>query len=136
MPIATTSGAIIPPNAKVLYWRNDGTFDLIEENSIFLYFFSFSVTFILGIWSRNFIFSLVPVDFYILIDFSNWHFYCSNLHWLEPLVTSWKNNLCQKLFWPFTAPARINCSSKLKMFANSLQIPCLEPRTFKVVFKF
>ena len=120
MPIATTSGAIIPPNAKVLYWRNDGTFDLIEENSIFLYFFPFSVTFILGIWRRNFIFSLVPVDFYILIDFSNWHFYFSNA-----LIGTSKGQLISKclsgvIVWTKKTNENIVRISALTFFIASL----------------
>ena len=46
---------------------------------------------------------------------------CSNLLYLRNLQEKVKKAFCyQKLFWPFTV--RTNCSSDLKIFANSLPL--------------
>ena len=82
LPIATTSGAIIPPNAKVLYWRNDGTFDLIEENSIFLYFFPFSCSHVYT-WNLEQKFHFLTCSCRFLHP--NWFSQLDTMQWLELL---------------------------------------------------
>ena len=70
------------------------------------------------IWNRSFLFLTFPACFYIPIIFSNLNYNCSNFLDLRNLQEQVKKAFCyQKLFWPFTV--WINCSSDLKIFANS-----------------
>ena len=65
-----------------------------------------------------FYFLTFPACFSIPIIFSNLNYNCSNFLDLRNLQEQVKKAFCyQKLFWPFTV--RINCSSDLKIFANS-----------------
>ena len=60
-----------------------------------------------------------PANFEIPIIFSNLNSNCPDLSDLRNLQEQVKKAFChQKLFWPFTV--RINCSSDLKNFANSM----------------
>ena len=70
-------------------------------------------------WCRTyFIFLMFSASFWIPIIFSNLNSYCSNIFDLRNLQEQVKKAFCyQKLFWTFTVWT--NCSSDLKIFANS-----------------
>ena len=99
------------------FWRNTHLSFSIFIKSIGIDFWRMSEN--IWFWGEAKItFLTFPECFLIPIFFSNLNSNCSNLSDMRNLQKQVKKAFCyQKLFWPFTV--WINCSSDLKMFANS-----------------